>query len=267
MGDFVSASSDFDVLVVTEGVLSPDDLSAIEGLHRRLVAEYPDAQRLEGDYAPRHLLVPAGTSAPVPGFGRGQFQSDVREIMLSADNMANMRESVVAVYGPAAETVLPAVTPEDVRAAVLEMLREGPGHCATEQDAAAEILNLVRSLRALETGRPTTKSQGVAWALTHLDEHWHELVRGAEAIRRGEPVAAGDTRLRTALPALEYALRPLYSKTNRSRGHRPEQTRTSGAGGKAAVHATRRKGGELISRKTPETYQQRQNNPLGEQAS
>ncbi len=239
MDDFVSATSDFDVLIVTEGVLTADDLSVIEGLHRRLAVDYPDAQRLEGDYAPRHLLVPEGTSAPVPGFGRGQLVPDVQEIMLSADNIANMRESGVAVYGPPADTVLPPVTPEDVRAAVLDMLREGPGHCATEQDAAAEVLNLVRSLCALETGRPTTKSQGAAWALIHLDEQWHEPVRRAEAIRRGEPVAEGDTRLRAALPAMDHALRLLYSEANLSRGNRPKQTRTPGADGMKPDHATR----------------------------
>jgi hypothetical protein len=160
MGDFVAATSDYDVLVVTDGILGSDDVGAIEDLHRRLAAEYPDAHRLEGDYAPRHLLVPAGTRAPVPGFDRGQFKPDVHETMLSADNIANMRESGVVVYGPPAARVPPPATPDNVRAAVLDMLHEGPGHCATERDAAAEILNLVRSLCALETGRPATKSRG-----------------------------------------------------------------------------------------------------------
>jgi streptomycin 3"-adenylyltransferase len=210
MGDFVRATSDFDVLIVTEGHLTPKDICAIDELHRRLATEYPDAQRLDGDYAPRHLLVPQGTSAPVPGVQRGQFEPDVREIMLSADNVANMRDSGITVYGPPADTVLPAVTPAEVRAAVLDMLQEGPGPCATEEDAAAEVLNLARSLCALETGQPTTKSQGAAWALAHLDEQWHEVIRRAEAIRRGQPVAADDARLRTALSAMERALRPRW---------------------------------------------------------
>ncbi len=213
MGDFVSATSDYDVLVVTEGLLTPDDLGAIAELHRQLAADYPDAHRLEGDYAPRHLLVPGGTSAPVPSFDGGQFVPDVPEIMLSADNLANMHESGVAVYGPPPAAVLPPVSSDDVRAAVLEMLREGPGDCATEADAAAEVLNLVRSLCALSTGRPATKSQGVAWALAHLDAPWQAIVRRADAVRRGEPVAEDDARLRTALPALAQALRPLYSES------------------------------------------------------
>ena len=208
MGDFVPATSDFDLLILTEGQLTPTDMKAIDDLHRRLAMDDPDARRLEGDYASRHLLLPQGTSAPVPGFRRGQFRPDVREIMLSADNVANIWESGIAVYGPPADTLLPPVTPDDVRAAVLEMLNAGPGPCSTEEDAAAEVLNLARSLCALETGQPTTKSQGAVWALAHLDVQWHEVVRRAVAVRCAEPVAEDDVRLRTALPAMDRALRP-----------------------------------------------------------
>jgi hypothetical protein len=84
------------------------------------------------------------------------------------------------------------------------------------------VLNLVRSLCALETGRPTTKFEGVAWALAHVDEQWHEVVRRAEAIRRGESAAADDARLRTALPTMDRALRPLYSEANPSPMHLSE---------------------------------------------
>ena len=206
-GDFVPATSDFDTLIVTEGHLNPKDIRAIDVLHRRLGLDDPDAQRMEGDYAPRRLLIPQGTSEPVPGFKRGQFRPDVREIMLSADNIANMRESSIAVFGPPADTVLPALTPGDVRAAVWEMLNDGPGPGASEADAASKMLNLARSLCALESGRPTTKSEGAVWALANLDEQWHELIRRAVAIRCGEPVAEDDVRLRTALPAMDQALR------------------------------------------------------------
>jgi hypothetical protein len=84
MGDFAPATSDFDVLIVTEGHLAPQDIRAIDALHRRLARDDSDARRLDGDYAPRHLLVPQGTRAPVPGFQRGHFAPDVQEIMLSA---------------------------------------------------------------------------------------------------------------------------------------------------------------------------------------
>lgn len=208
MGDFVAATSDVDVLIVTEGHLLLPDITAIAALHQRLAQEHPDACRLEGDYAPRHLLVPQGTTAPVPAILGGQFVPEMGEILLSADNIANLRASSLAVYGPPAAAVLPRVTPADVRAAVLAMLREGSDPCHSETEAAAAILNLVRSHRALHTGHPATKSAGVAWALTHLGVRWHEAVLRADAVRHGAAVAADDIQLRTALPLLDRALRP-----------------------------------------------------------
>jgi hypothetical protein len=207
MGDDVAGASDYDILAVTEGNLTTEDLSAFEALHRHLLREYPDAERLEGDYAPRHLLAARGTTAPVPGFARGRFAAEVAEIMLSADNLANMRMQGVHLHGFPATEVLPEVTPHDVRAAVLGMLREGPAACTTEGEAADAVLNLVRSLCALQTERPTTKSEGVRWALAHLDERWCDVVRRADAIRRGLTSDQSDRTLRRALPGLDRAVR------------------------------------------------------------
>ncbi len=211
MGDFVAESSDYDFLVVTDGYLTPKDLGSIESFHQQLLRDHPEADRLEGDYAPRHLLVAQGTSAPVPGTLQGRFVAAPTQIILGADSIANMQLQGILVYGAPATEVLPAVTPEDVRAAVLSMLRDGPDVCRGEAEAASEVLNLVRSLCALETGRPTTKSEGVHWALTHLPERWHPLVHRAQAIRHGQKVHETDWTLRTALPELARDVRSFYS--------------------------------------------------------
>jgi hypothetical protein len=173
--------------------------------------EHPDALRLEGDYAPLHQLAPSGTTAPVPAFRAGIFDADVQEIMLSSDNLANMREHGLVVYGPPASEVLPPISPDDVRAAVLEMLREGPDTVDSEQDAAREILSLVRSLWSLESGRPATKSEGVAWAIRELEPRWHAAVLRAADVRLGAIVAEGDRQLQEAFPELDAALRAQYT--------------------------------------------------------
>jgi hypothetical protein len=201
MGDFTD-SSDYDVLVVVEGDLSAGDLDALEALHERLDREDPDAQRLEVDYAPCHLLVPSGTTAPVPGVYDGRFQRDVAEIMLSADNLANMRCHGIAVYGAPASEILPDITLDDVRAAARQMALDGVGPCADEREASAELLNLARSLASMETGQPTTKTQGATWALAHLEDRWHPVVERALAVRRGAAVADSDRAVRDGLPEL-----------------------------------------------------------------
>lgn len=213
MGDFASASSDWDVLVVTDGWLTDRHLAALGVLHRTLLEERPEAERIEGDYAPLEAIVPRGTTVPVPGIRRGVFVPRSGEVMLSADNIANMRLHGIPVRGPATHEILPVVPARDVRAAVREMILDAPAACGSEIEAADEILDLARSLRALETGLPTTKSEGAAWALQNLEPRWHPAIRRALAARRGEPIPAEDRLLRTALAAMVRATQGAVSET------------------------------------------------------
>jgi hypothetical protein len=203
-GDFVDGSSDFDVLVILRDELTPADLSALSTLHATLLRERPDASRLEGDYVPRAWLVPRGTTRPAPFFRAGRLEEHA-EYMLSADNIADMREHGVTVFGAAPADVLPEVTPEQVRAAVRAMLADEPAS-ATERAAADEILDLARSLAALDTGHPTSKTAGVRWALDHLDAKWHPFVLRADDVRHGRAVDEGDATLRRALTEMRASL-------------------------------------------------------------
>ena len=164
----------------------------------------PEALLLEGDYVPRAWLVSTGTTRPVPFFRHGRLQPD-SELMLSADNIANLRRDGIAVYGPRPAEVLPEVTADEVRAAVLEMVREEPV-APSERAAAQEILELVRSLCAIETGLPTTKSDGVRWALEHVSPRWQKIVLRADEIRRGAPTDDAEPTLRRALTDMRAEL-------------------------------------------------------------
>jgi hypothetical protein len=212
MGDFIEGSSDYDVLVVVSVDLSSADLGRLAALHDRLMDELPDAIRLEGDYVPREALRPVGTSRPVPFFRQGRLQPEP-ESMLSADNIANMRQHGISVVGPAPASFLPEVSAEQIREAVRQMLREIP-ECPTEQTAAREILDLVRSYRTLETGAPETKSEGLRWGLVRLDPPLHPLLRRADAVRRGASVAADDRTLRDGLREIRAALRDHSPETS-----------------------------------------------------
>jgi len=213
-GDFVEGSSDYDLLVLVATPLSPDDLAALSALHGRIMRAYPDAQLLEGDYVPLDWLIPEGTREPTPWFHGGRLQPNP-EFMLSADNIADLRTDSIVLTGPPAEDVLPRVTPMQVRAAVREMLAdlETP---TNEAEAADEILDLLRSMRALETGAPATKSAGVQWGLTHLDPQWHLLVEQADATRRKAAVLTGEDTLRRGLERLRRLLLDTASRTDTS---------------------------------------------------
>lgn len=204
MGDFVENVSDYDVLVVVADPLLPPDVAALSELHERVLATYPDAVHLEGDYAPRAWLTPEGTREAVPYFRGGRLQPQPA-FMLSADNIANMGTAAIVVAGLPASDVLPRVTPEHVRDAVRAMLNDIEV-CENEAQAAGEILALVRWMRALETGAPATKSDGVKWALAHLDAPWHPIVKRADAVRRGSTPAANEATLRRGLDGLRALL-------------------------------------------------------------
>jgi hypothetical protein len=204
MGDFVAGESDLDLLVVVSDELSPGDLTRLAALHEALLAAEPEAMQLEGDYVPREWLTPTGTTRPVPFFQDGRLQPRL-ELMLSADNIANMRQDGITVYGPRPAEMLPEVTADQVRDAVREMIRDEPA-AATERAAAKEILDLVRSLRAIETGLPATKSDGVRWALEHLAPQWHAFVLRADEIRRGASTDDDEQTLRSALADMRAEL-------------------------------------------------------------
>lgn len=210
LGDFCEASSDLDFLAVTEGPLSPEDLLAVGMFHGELLDRHPAAVRLEGDYAPREYLVPDGTTVPVPGCERGVFLPKVGEIMLSADNIYNMRENGLVIAGPEPKAVLPAVTPDRVRRAVRLMLSDGPGTCETPEEAADGILNLCRSLYALDAGIPATKSQGAAWARSHLEPRWQPVIEAAMAVRSRGRAERQEERLCEDVRELEQLIRTHY---------------------------------------------------------
>jgi hypothetical protein len=203
LGDYCAASSDLDFLVVTRGALDPEDSLAVGLLHKDLLKRDPDtAGRLEGDYAPLEVLVPEGTTEPVPGCERGKFLPKVGEIMLSADNIANMRADGITFFGSSPADVLPPVTPEQVRDAVRAMLAGGLGPCETPVQIAAELLGLLRSAYALEHGVPVSKSEGGRWGLEHLPSGWHRAIAAALAIRCSAPTPDEEAALLAVVPEL-----------------------------------------------------------------
>jgi hypothetical protein len=124
-----------------------------------------------------------------------------------ADNIMNLREDGIAFFGPDPRVLLPPVTADQVRAAVRAMLADGPGRADTPERAASEILDLVRSLCALERGRPCTKSEGARWSFDHLDPRWHPAIRSALVIRRAQTSPIDRERVQATLPQM-YGAHP-----------------------------------------------------------
>ena len=195
--------SDYDVAVVITDEPTDEDLERLRSLHEMFAREDPESLLLEGDYLVRDTLIPQGTTGPAWWFRGGTLRA--REPMMSADNIANLGRDGITVYGPPAREIFPAVTPDQIRAAVREMMAEAPDD-SSELAAAREILDLARSLRALETGEPTSRAAGLEWGLAHMDPRWHDSLRKAADVRAGARPAPNDERLRKALRELRASL-------------------------------------------------------------
>jgi hypothetical protein len=75
------------------------------------------------------------------------------------------------------------------------MLADEQVEHATAQSAADDVLNDVRSLRAMHTGMPCTKSEGASWAVTNLPVRWQPAIQAALAIRRRAGTAHDQQRV------------------------------------------------------------------------
>lgn len=206
-GSFVTGGwrpgSDYDVAVVVTAEPSVDEVERLRALHQTLAREDAESLLLEGDYLVHDTIVPEGTTVPAWWFRKGTIRGP--DVMMSADNIANLGRDGIAVLGPAPAAVFPSVTPAQIRAAVREMMAEPPDS-ASEQTAAREILDLARSLRALESGEPTSRAEGFEWGMRTLDARWRAALLHARDVSGGAAVTTDDDSLRRTLVELRSSL-------------------------------------------------------------
>jgi hypothetical protein len=191
-GDFDPGSSDVDFLVATEGELPDETLAALEAMHARIAASgLPWATRLEGSYIPLTALRrydPANARHPSIGtdwaFGVGNHDSSwVIQRHL-------VREGGVVVAGPPPRTLIDPVSPDELRAAVLDTLRgywarqlRSPEQLGARHYQAFAILTMCRALYTLERGEVVSKPVAAAWAREALGPRWAPLIERALAWR------------------------------------------------------------------------------------
>lgn len=211
LDDFHDATSDLDFLAVTAGALGPAELQALAALHDSLRARGPYGGRLDGAYVPREFLAPEGASGPVPGCRLGRFAAAGGGAAVTADVVYHVREQGFTLHGPEPKLLLPRVTEAEMREALRAALREEPAPPPSPEAAAAALLDTLRRACALELGRPAARSEGAAWALSHLDAAWHPAVRAALAVREGRGTAEDGRIAAEALPGLHALVRSRYA--------------------------------------------------------
>jgi predicted nucleotidyltransferase len=195
-GDFDPETSDIDFLVVTTGTLSDEKIAELEIMHKETWATSLErAGELEGSYIPKELMRrhdPDGAACPT--VNEGMFFVDKRGSDWIIQRHV-VREFGVVVEGPDPQTLIDFVSPEDIRGAVLGILREWwfpileDASWLREHDSAYcafAVITMCRVLHAREHGTIVSKPKAIQWARKKLGNPWIQLIDKAVAASRHE---------------------------------------------------------------------------------
>ena len=211
IGDFDPQRSDIDFVVVTPDELPDKMLPALEAMHARMAASGSTwATELEGSYIPQHALRrynPAHARHPHVDLGGSlvveQHDSDwviQRHIL---------RERGVVLAGPDPHTLIEPVPPDELRRAVLAVLRgwwapmlRDSTRLHSPRYRAYAILTMCRMHYTLQHGTIVTKPAAARWAQAALGERWAALIERALAWPRD----AQSDNLSETLDLIRYTL-------------------------------------------------------------
>lgn len=194
-GDFHPQSSDIDFAFVTEAVLPPETVAALEAMHREIWASgLKWAAKLEGAYVPKSLIRRHDPHGPaVPTVNEGAFYVAA----LGSDWIIQrhvIRECGVVLAGPNPKTLIDPLSPDDIRQSVLGVLREwwfpmleNPSWLAEHGSVyhAYAVVSLCRALHALRHGTIVSKPVAARWAQERHPE-WKGLIALALRSQHGE---------------------------------------------------------------------------------
>jgi len=211
-GDFAPHKSDIDFVVVTANELPDEMLPALEAMHARIAASGSRwATELEGSYISQHALRRYDpTHALHPHIDRGGGTLGVEQH--DSDWVIQrhiLREHGVVLAGPAPQTLIAPVLPNELRRAVLEILCGWWAPMLTDSTRlhspgyrAYAILTMCRMLYTLQHGTVVPKPVAARWAQESLGERWAALIRRALAW----PHDAQSDNLNETLGFIRYTL-------------------------------------------------------------
>ena len=213
-GDFDPQRSDIDFVVVTAIELPDEMFPALEAMHARLTASgLKWATRLEGSYIQQQALRrydPAHARHPALRVD-GSFDVDhhASDWVLQSHVL---REKGIAVAGPAPQTLIDPVQPDDLRRAALGILQEwwlpqldDPARLHSSEYQAYAVLTMCRVLYTLQHGTVVPKAVAAHWAQEELGERWAALIGRALAWRQDAPFDELDETLDSIRHTIERA--------------------------------------------------------------
>jgi hypothetical protein len=197
LGDFMPGRSDIDFLIATTDEIPPAQLEALRAMHMSLEAEHlPWPIDIEGSYIPVSALRrrdPAHSYHPHIDRGGSGLHVESHDSDWVIQRFV-LREWGVVVAGPPLADLIDPMPPQELRAAVLELLHlwwapmlvdPSPLLRPRYQDYA--VLTMCRILYTLQTGSVVSKPVAARWAQAALAEPWAALIERAVSGRSEPP--------------------------------------------------------------------------------
>ena len=214
-GAFDPETSDVDFVVVTRDGITDQMTSALRAAHERITAGSSKwAKKLEGLYLPSETLRTRHESTQRcaylgvgGGFTAGSYQSGwIVQVHV-------VREHGIVLYGPSPTSLIPPISPEELRASCKAIMRDWSALLATphkfdDEYQAYTVLTMCRVLYTLEHARVESKPMAARWAVERYGERWKALIERALAWRQGMAFGAREAVLNMLRYTIERSEAP-----------------------------------------------------------
>lgn len=195
LGEFDPATSDVDILVVTERAASDAEFAALAAVHGRIPPVGNEfGQEYEVYYVDRETM---------RRWARGQrhLRAEPDAALHWETQRANfvierwvVRERGVTLLGPDAKTLIDPVSAEEMREAARSEIsiriddwaggQPRPDWLGHRGAQGFEVETVCRALYTLATGELCSKPRAVAWAMRELPEEWHPLLGWSQRYKK-----------------------------------------------------------------------------------
>lgn len=183
-GGFDPGVSDLDLVAVTSPEVVRIDLGGLEQVHQDIVRRDPEwSDRIEIVYIGRAALRSFRTSpGPLAVVSPGEpFHLRDDRPLDWLQNWYLIREAGVALYGPAADAVVPPITRTEFVEAAVRYAAESSSRSFAEASPgsiAYAVLTMCRAHRTVQTLLPCSKQEAATWTRERMPE-WAWLIDAA----------------------------------------------------------------------------------------
>jgi predicted nucleotidyltransferase len=215
-GDF-DQDSDIDFIVATDEEVSGDQFTALQAMHDRIAKRNTIwAIQLEGSYISLPALRrydPANATHPNIERGEGERLKMVHHDHAGVIHRSILREHGITLAGPAPQTLVDPVSPDDLRIAVQAILPQVGARLLADPTMLQHrgyqsyiVLSLCRMLYTLQHGTVVSKTMAAGWAQQALEPRWVPLIDRAWTGRHNPDWKASEEDVNGTLEFLRFTL-------------------------------------------------------------